>query len=192
MPAFMRGHKRRLKGQTLNQYSRYCKNCLTGYFDIADLEKHEVSCQIQQKLVFPASKSVLQFIDSGKTYPPSHIAFFDFEAILDDSESNSHVINQHRAMAYAFCILDSTGSVVCKQNYCGRDAASHFLKNLASAWRKVKEERKTYSMVLTPEAVIDFKHQTACQICKKNFQNTEDKHRHHDHTRPGPNNLGAL
>lgn len=81
---------------------------------------------------------------------------------------------------------------ICKQNYCGRDAASHFLKNLASAWRKVKEERKTYSMVLTPEAVIDFKHQTACQICKKNFQNTEDKHRHHDHTRPGPNNLGAL
>lgn len=78
MPAFMRGNKRRLNDQTFAEYSMFCKNCLTGCFDTAEFEEHEVKCQIQQKLVFSPSNSVLQFNDSGKTYPPSHVALFLF------------------------------------------------------------------------------------------------------------------
>jgi len=132
----------------------------------------------------------VEFKNVAYVYSPSHICFFDFETMSTPREKGSVIAEQH-ALGYAYLIVDRQGNVVEKSSYLGVNAVNHFITSLSEAWRRIKDAAVTYPIHMTDEDQDRFQRQRQCELCFRPFDDKYPAHRHHDHSLPQNNYIGA-
>ena len=174
-----------------NKKGRICKICLHV---IAKNELHTDECRGSHIVEYPSKGEVCKFKNYHKMYPPSHVAFYDFEALQDSTQQTSTVRAIHKAVAFCYIILDRNNTITDSCIYTGEDAATVFLDKLRDSWEQIKiaSKRNEYPINTTPEQDAKFQAATECDICSVEFDATIVKHKHHSHDVEHANYAGAL
>ena len=144
---------------------------------------------------YPHKGEVAEFENFHKIFPPSHVAFYDFEALQDFSQRTQTVRSVHKAMAFCYIILDRYNTIVDSLIYTGADAATVFLDKLGKAWETIKADalRSEYLINTTPEQDEEFENAIECEVCHVRFdEEGVVKHKHHSHDVEFANYAGAL
>ncbi|XP_069957694.1 uncharacterized protein [Cherax quadricarinatus] len=170
----------------------FCLNCLSEYSDICNLKTHFNSCDNQQKLIFPPAGSVCKFKNTHKGYLPSHTAFVDLEAYLDNRKPEGVITARHVAIAYGYIVIDRNSTIIDRYVHRGVQCIDHMYDRLSSLWDWIKMNTPCYPLHMTREQHIHFAIQKKCNFCHQDFTLTKPKVRHHDHLMPKANYLGAL
>ncbi|XP_069164423.1 uncharacterized protein [Procambarus clarkii] len=98
---------------------------------------------------------------------------------------------RHKAVAYAFIIINRELEVVEKLTYMGDDPVNHFIDTLEKSWKRIKSTMPKYKISMTREHWQAYRRQTTCEMCYRPFKSDKDKHRHHDHAIEFNNYLAA-
>ncbi|XP_042858741.1 uncharacterized protein LOC122244830 [Penaeus japonicus] len=173
----------------------HCRLCLTAVSDQVLYDEHCKLCDASQTIVYPEPGSYLSFKHPHKTFPPSHVAFFDMECIIDkscgDITPTSGVRAMHRGIAYSYILIDREGRIIDCFRYCGSDASTHFIKRLSGVWWSVRQTMPNYPLHMTWKDSQQFKKADVCCVCGTRFAKNVVKNRHHDHMLRRNNYLGA-
>ncbi|MPC50760.1 hypothetical protein E2C01_044590 [Portunus trituberculatus] len=86
---------------------------------------------------------------------------------------------------------EKQGELVRKRSYFGDDAVDDFITNLSADWEQIKVNNKTYAIHMTEEDQERFQRQCHCELCGQPFDEDHPPHKHHDHSIPQCNYLGA-
>nr|XP_045612339.1 uncharacterized protein LOC123766905 [Procambarus clarkii] len=168
----------------------FCHSCLIHLSPDA-MRDHEASCEVKQTLKFYPEGHKIKFQNYGRAYGPSHTAYYDFECLLDPSNPQGMIEKRHKAVAYAFIIINRELEVVDKLTYMGDDPVNHFINTLEKAWKRIKSAMPKYKISMTREHWQAYRRQTTCEMCYSPFKSAMDKHRHHDHAIEFNNYLAA-
>ncbi|XP_069187737.1 uncharacterized protein [Procambarus clarkii] len=168
----------------------YCHSCLIHLSPDA-MRDHEESCEVKQTLKFYPEGHKIKFKNYSRAYGPSHTAYYDFECLLDPSNPQGMIEKRHKAVAYAFIIINRELEVVDKLTYMGDDSVNHFIDTLEKAWKRIKSTMPKYKISMTREHWQAYRRQTTCEMCYSPFKSAMDKHRHHDHAIEFNNYLAA-
>ncbi|XP_069160334.1 uncharacterized protein [Procambarus clarkii] len=155
------------------------------------MRDHEESCEVKQTLKFYPEGHKIKFKNYGRAYGPSHTAYYDFECLLDPSNPQGMIEKRHKAVAYAFIIINRELEVVEKLTYMGDDPVNHFIDTLEKSWKRIKSAMPKYKISMTREHWQAYRRQTTCEMCYSPFKSAMDKHRHHDHAIEFNNYLAA-
>ncbi|XP_069175223.1 uncharacterized protein [Procambarus clarkii] len=169
---------------------KFCKICLL-HAPLDEIQAHEESCTVSQVFSFYNPSDKISFKNYGRTYSPTHTAYYDFECLLDRQNPRGMVECKHKAIAYAYMILDREFNVVETYSYVGPDAVNHFITKLEASWKAIHAQLPNFPKNLSREQERMFQRQNTCQLCHQTFKDKKDKHRHHNHAIQENNYLGA-
>nr|XP_045586236.1 uncharacterized protein LOC123748078 [Procambarus clarkii] len=169
----------------------FCHSCLIALPPHQMLE-HESTCEVKQTLHFPPPEKKIEFKHFGRAYGPSHTCYYDFECALQKDRPQGIIEARHRAIAYAYIIIDRRYNIVEKDFYLGPNSATHFVNKLSSSWARITREQPYYHLHMSNEQMESYKSQTMCEICDEPFGPKIVKNRHHDHSLSEHNYLAAL
>lgn len=197
---YLRKKSRFAKNQKYLVKKRFiCPNCLNGFYKRETMIEHyDFSCKLHrpQRILMEPPGSTIEFKNYNNRFKLPIIGFFDMESVMRPVEKNcegfcqdpttcihkTYVLNEQRAGTYSFVLLDHANNIIHCKTSSSNDCASDFIDHLLTIEpyiKKLLDAKKP--MELTPLDEINFKHATACHICKKPFRDGEVRVRDHDH-----------
>ncbi|XP_069176845.1 uncharacterized protein [Procambarus clarkii] len=139
----MRGNPNRAPGNHI-----FCHSCLIHLSPDA-MRDHEELCEVKQTLKFYPEGHKIKFKNYGRAYGPSHTAYYDFQCLLDPSNPQGMIEKRHKAMVYAYIIINRELEVLDKLTYMGDDPVNHFIDTLEKAWKRIKSAMPLYKISMT-------------------------------------------
>ena len=171
----------------------FCMRCLNPFNDQKALDKHEEYCSNHEavKIIMPKKGTMLRFENYHRGERVPFAIYGDFESCIksidtcDPNPENSYTkqYQKHEPISFYYYIksFDSEVSLPIKErSYTGKNAAQVFLKYLEEDIRAIAniEEKE---IIFGEKEKERYNEETRCWICKKEFDENEEKVKDHCH-----------
>ena len=180
----------------------FCLSCFNSFSSNKVLNDHEENhCSSKPKREIPPreGENKIRFTKHERKFKNELVGFLDFECILPSSNicctqckslrckcdiSSTTELSSHKPIAYSFLIVNSKNEIVLEKNYCGKNAAQHFvdmLLNEEELWINEFLNRNVEMEELTEDEELLYENSTECHICNLPFKKDEIRCKDHCH-----------
>ena len=184
-----------LKGITsTHEKDFYCLNCFHCYRTKNKLESHKKICANHDycHVEMPTKdNNIIKYNHGEKSMKLPFVVYADLECLLEKmstcennpNESSTTKINKHTPSGYSIftsCSFDESRN---KLNYYrDKDCMKNFCKDLREHVTRIINYEKKKMVSLTTKEKINYNKEKICYICKKEFDNDDEKnHKVRDH-----------
>jgi len=168
-----------------------CNSCLHPFSDSSALENHIPFCvqHPPQQVQYPDPENCkLKFANEKKQHPVSFFLVADFESFLtptdNDDTRHSKIINAHNVSGFCCHRITQLDQYRTPPTvYSGEDVMSKFYEHVTNESREISKIMATNLPIqpLTPQQQSHYTNATVCDNCKRPFDHSNWKVRHHDH-----------
>lgn len=199
---FLRKKYRSETGDLSYKKEYFCLSCFQSFSSQSVLDKHkELNCEhLEKREVAPQpGENIVRFEKHQHKFKEDLVGYLDFECVVPPTgntcsvcnslrckcDSSSTILTQeHLPIAYSFILVDKEKNVVFEKNYCGKNAAKHFLQMLIEEeeeWIEEYLEKNVEMETLTEEEEEVFNNSNVCHICDGKIHSYQEKCRDHNH-----------
>lgn len=183
--------------------SFYCSNCLNKFYNKNNRDMHNKNCiknRAQIEKVPTKENNNIQFVKYENQFYENIVGYLDFECTLSKLGNKCDVCNTlrckcdysytrfeniQRPICFSFIIVNKNNQIIYEKNYAGENACDVFLNDLLiqeKTWINRKLNETIKMIKLSDEEEIIYNLSQACYMCNKEFTDTDEKVRDHDHS----------
>ena len=170
-----------LRGITSNHKEDfYCLNCFCAYSTKNKLEEHKKICENNKYCNIEMStkdNNTIKYNQGEKSIKLPFVIYADLECLLEKistCQNNPNESSTTDYLLFTLCSFDKSKNKL--DYYRGKDCMKKFCKDLRTHATKVINYEKKKMIPLTINEKIHYNEQEICYICKKEFDDNDEKH----------------